>query len=176
MFDTQETYVVAYNAGPGTLCYPGPRDGSTSDLILHPWKHVIVPEYFQHDAVFRRDAKNGKFTVEQVNDLPLDTHGQIAEQYQDLLSPESKQMVLRVCSEEYKSDSRGMNMYRDLINLPDQIGPNGRPSGQSKVTVKYLKETHRYFLEAALELEQRWQKRKAVVRDLKAALRKIDNL
>lgn len=171
-----KTFTVAYNAGPGTLAYPGPRSGEERDLILKPWRHTPVPEYFLGDLRFRQDAKAGKFELKSVDELPLDDHFKLDEKFDNSLSPAARQMALSICSEEYKADSRGMNRFKDFINLPDQIGPNGRPRGDSKVTVRYLKETHRYFLEAVLDLENRWQKRKNVLRDVRAALKKIEAL
>ena len=170
------TITVVFNPGPGTLVYPGLRDGSVEDLVLRPWRHTEVEPFFLNNTAFRKDARAGKFEIKELADLPTDDHFQLAQKYEDMLSPQAKQMALRICSEAHKPDSRGMNMYRDLINLHEQIGENGKPTGQSRVTVKYLKDTHRYFLEAVLDLETRWQKRKGVIRDLRAALKKIENL
>lgn len=170
------TTTVAYNGGPGTLAYPGPRSGAERDLVLKPWRHTPVPDYFLRDPRFRRDVKSGLVQLKEVSDLPEDSHFKLPERFEGDLSEQAKQMVVRLCSEEYVNDSRGMNPWKDLINLGDQVNANGRPAANSRVTVKFLKENHRLFLEAVLEVERGWRKRKAVIRDVQAALKKIDTL
>lgn len=172
----EKTFVVAYNGGPGTLAYPGPRSGEVRDLVLKPWRYTPVPDYYLNDLRFRQDVRKGLLKLEQVADMPDDSHTRLSEKYDTLLSARVKQLVLALCSGDYKNDERGMNRFRDQINLPDHIRDDGRPIPNSNVTVKWLKEQHRYFLEAVLDLESRWQKRKPVLRDVRSALKKIEAL
>lgn len=161
-----EKLLYAYNPGPVTLGYPAP-DQDTPELILRPYAHTPVPRTYLREPNFRQDMGK-RFTLTETDTPPADPDYTVAERFG--LAPNLRAFVARLCGEDWN------DQFARAVKLSAQISANGRPVSNSRVTVSYLRETHATTLQAALDLEGRWKKRKAVLSALKAELKAIEKL
>lgn len=164
-----EKLLFAYNPGPGYRSYPSPARDSVPELTLAPYKHTPVPREYLRQAAFRKEMREGVIEVKELDEQPTDPDLTVAEQYN--LPPDLKMFAQRVCEEDWTPQ------FAAGVNLSAQISKaNGKPVQNSRVTVQYLRETHVVTLQAILDLESKWRKRKVVLNAVKAEIKAIEKL
>jgi len=163
------------NPGPGTLAYPSPRPKEdVPDLILPPNRWVEVHPVYEQHGIFRRDLKTGKFEGARATEPPVERDLAIAQKWDNLLKPDQRQFVYHLCSVEAKELNP---QQKAMITIGQLVNDNGQPrTDNTRVTVAYLRETHRPFLHALLDLEKRWQARRSVIELVQKELARIDRL
>jgi hypothetical protein len=162
--------LVAYNPGPGMRAYVSARPGEVPDLVLPAWRHTPIDRAYLDNLWFRQDQDAGLIEVKEVDSLPAQDGWSVAPRFAADMEPHYLQFVMRLCSEEWSP------MFENAVSLSAQISANGRPLQNSRVTVTFLRETHVLTLRAALDLEERWRKRKPVIAALKSELKAIEKL
>ena len=164
-------FLVAFNPGPKTLHYQSPRSGEIRDLALLPWRYTPVDRaYLELNPYFRRDYQQAVFKLEERSQLPPNDDQPIGAKWYAVLDDTQRQMVVSVCTETFTEQ------IRKIVSIDDHLDENGLPRAGSRITPKYLRENHLPFLQACLDLESRWSKRKDVKAALRKAIQRIEKL
>lgn len=160
------------NTGPGTRMYRSPKPG-VDDLVLSPHKWVQVDPAYEISSPFVRDEKKKVFESIKAETPPEDPNLEIPSDIAAQLDPGQIALVNEICLGAHELAPQ----FKDAIEVSKHISDSGIPGkGRERITVSYLREHHRPFLMAILDLEQRHQKRRFLIVIVKKQLERIASL
>jgi hypothetical protein len=170
---TQGQYLVVKHTGRGggaVHTFAPPPNSELEGFAVRPYSWETVPLEWQNNQRLRQAVEAGIISLLVVDTPPPQPNFDIAPQFLDLLEPATVAIAQLLCAGDYTPQLQG------IVKLHEHIGTAGLPQRGSRVTVHYLKTKHRPWLEAVLELEQRWKNRKELIADLLAGLTKIEKM
>src|SRR3990167_779159 len=169
-------FLVAEAVQVGTLIYRSPRPTEFEDLIVKPGYPVSVDEAWLKVAHFHRDVQAGKVSLRRVDVIPLPTPLEVAPEYDSQLDAAQKHLAVTICTMPLV-EGEVSEQFKAAIHIGELLSDSGLPKTRNvKVTADYMTSHHLPFLQALLELEGRFQKRKIVVREVKKAIARIQEL
>ncbi len=154
-----------------TRIYPsGTQD--VPDLVIRPWETRPYDETFwERQPDFIRAVARKEIVTEVVDKLPDIVRPDVDDKFAMALEHNEIAFVRAVCTLPLNAQLTA------AIRLADLQTETGLPRrGAERVTRDYLKLRHGIILNAALELEQRFQKRPEVLDLLRQQIKKIEEL
>jgi len=164
-------FLLAQASGAGTVIFGSPRPSDLPDLVVGPWQPVPVTRDWLEVPHFVRAMGDGRIKLWESNTIPPEPDDKLLAKFERELEHNQKQLAYRIVREDLSEP------ILSAINVGDLLNDSGIPRRNAeRITVGFLKDSHRPFLEATLELEKRLRNRPEVVSELKKALERIEAL
>lgn len=165
--------IFVRNPGPGTRIYRSPSP-DVDDLALPPLKWISVDPVFKKSVPFVRDSGKKLFETLETDTPPEDINLDIPDDLLNQLDPGQVELVKAITLVPEKTIRKE---HQEAVEVAKHTSDSGIPAkGYERITPAYLREHHRPFLMAILNLEQKHQKRRAVISLVKKQLERIANL
>ena len=162
-------FLLVWHDRPGTMIVTS-TNPDIQDLVIPPYQKVVASRFFLEVPHFVRDVDDGILHTDMSRRVPALKDFSISSQYDSVLDQNQKGFIMKVCREDMSPQ------IRDNLELHKLLGPGGVTRKDTRVSVRWLKQTQRPMLQALAELEGRWRNRPEVLSIVNGAIEAIDAL